>query len=104
MEQERTRVFEGNHDKDKGFIERKNKAYKLYNYFHDKLQTHDDSAFDLNHISDVSDHETICSSNSWLGKNLGAKTNDSDEAMPDAIGSNPDGPVDPQNTHKEKNH
>jgi hypothetical protein len=76
LEAERKAAFEGTHDEDRDFLDRKQKAYQLYDYFHEKLQRQDDSEFDINHISDVSDDETIGSSDSHSVKHLDVEARD----------------------------
>jgi hypothetical protein len=90
LETERALVFEGTHAEDQDFINRKQNAGKLYDYFHAKIdETGDNSDFDIAQISDVSDDETTASQGSISGPTkLGATKDEGtvDEEMPDAKG------------------
>jgi hypothetical protein len=92
LETERAAVFEGTHEEDQDYIERKHTAGKLYDYFHAKINEKEDSSeFDIAQLSDVSDDETIAShdlTTESTGRDATPDQEIVDEAMPDATDSN----------------
>ncbi len=82
LEQERSSVFDTPHAEDKEVLDRKQRAFKLYDYFHEKIYStnEQDSEFNINHLSDVSNDETIGSVDS-AAKNKEDQC--SDKEMPD---------------------
>ncbi len=61
LKKEQVAAFEGTHKDDIEFLERKNRAGCMYDYYHNKLYESDnkESDFDINYLSDFSDEGTM---------------------------------------------
>ena len=62
LEKDRSRTFDDTHEEDQEFVARKHKAGWLYDYYHNKLVDQDnESEFDINNLSDVSNDKKSAS-------------------------------------------
>jgi hypothetical protein len=85
-------ALEGEHEEDREFVEKEERAGWLFHYYHQKIVDSEDEEFDIRNLSDVSDEETATSKTIIdhdlpVGASIQIQDTDTDEdvTMQDAI-------------------